>query len=280
MDLGGSHAHKKEVINDFEKAVPSNDLVKSMIETEKTLDEKIEASEVRLFSESAPLKSQDVSEDGRIRRKVIFDDANDDEDSTDDSESDSDNDEDADVSNKNKKVKKKSLLSEMGFEDSNEEDMDSEDDNDESERTVEKQNSEVESDQNIKKKRKKSDKEQETKDKISEALSLIKEAKVSAKSNDDSDDLDLEEEEEEEEKHWKSEIMQKAADSYYERLTNSTSLKKLIYGDGSLPDDDKDDQEEEEEEIGGLFKILRRGQNDRSSRAAIMDQVMTFSLSN
>ena len=67
---------------------PSNDLVASIIDTEMTLDQKIEESEMKLFSGSAPIKSADLNYDGirehvvitdqegRKRRKVIFDEVN------------------------------------------------------------------------------------------------------------------------------------------------------------------------------------------------------------
>ena len=69
IDLKGSHSHKK----DFG---PSNELVSSIIDTGVTIDEKMQESELRLFSGSVPMKSAEVvvDEDKRQRRKVIFDD--------------------------------------------------------------------------------------------------------------------------------------------------------------------------------------------------------------
>ena len=80
---GGSHNHKKQ--NNEEFAEPSNELVSSIIDTGVTIDEKIEESELRLFSNSAPLRSSEMdlkfkqesvqdSNTGRQRRKVIFED--------------------------------------------------------------------------------------------------------------------------------------------------------------------------------------------------------------
>ena len=85
-NLGGSHHHKKQTSNDDRFSEPSNELVSSIIDTGVTIDEKIEESELRLFSNSAPLRSSEMnlkniksdlvqdSETGRQRRKVVFDD--------------------------------------------------------------------------------------------------------------------------------------------------------------------------------------------------------------
>ena len=83
INQGGSHNHKKQ--NNEEFAEPSNELVSSIIDTGVTIDEKIEESELRLFSNSAPLRSSEMdlkfkqesvqdSNTGRQRRKVIFED--------------------------------------------------------------------------------------------------------------------------------------------------------------------------------------------------------------
>ena len=73
IDLGGSHYHKDDT-----------GLLSSLQNPEEMLDEKLEKSELKLFSDSAPIKSKDVDdnifgitsesvlEDGRVRRKVIF----------------------------------------------------------------------------------------------------------------------------------------------------------------------------------------------------------------
>jgi len=67
IDLGGSHAHKKGDTED--------DLVQNIINTESTINDKLEQSELRLFSSSKPLLSGDhKSGEIRERRKVIFDD--------------------------------------------------------------------------------------------------------------------------------------------------------------------------------------------------------------
>ena len=106
IDLGGSHHQNKANKNkDINKSEPSNEMVATMIDTEYALDEKIEESEMRLFSKSEPIKSSEIQgaksilqvddvmdkETGRHRKKVQFDDdlmLNNDEDDGEDEESD------------------------------------------------------------------------------------------------------------------------------------------------------------------------------------------------
>ncbi|XP_076247659.1 ribosome biogenesis protein BMS1 homolog [Calliopsis andreniformis] len=79
VELGGSHSYKEE----------DTGLVGALMETQETLDQKLQHSELQLFSDAAPIKSQDVNEkfsnymeetvvdNGRIRRKVVFPDSED-----------------------------------------------------------------------------------------------------------------------------------------------------------------------------------------------------------
>ena len=90
IDLGGSHHQGKgSHSKDKGQSEQSNEMVATMIDTEYALDEKIEESELRLFSKSEPLKSSEiqgaksklnvqevVDQDGRTRNKVNFDDDN------------------------------------------------------------------------------------------------------------------------------------------------------------------------------------------------------------
>ena len=77
VELGGSHSHKEE----------ETGLVGALMDTQETLDQKLQHSQLQLFSNTAPIKSQDVNENfgnyveetvvdnGRIRRKVVFPDS-------------------------------------------------------------------------------------------------------------------------------------------------------------------------------------------------------------
>ncbi|XP_076662632.1 ribosome biogenesis protein BMS1 homolog [Halictus rubicundus] len=98
VELGGSHSHKEE----------DTGLVGALMDTRETLDQKLQHSELQLFSDAAPIKAEDVEEsfgnyvgetvvDGdRIRRKVLFPDSQDCEDE--DKGEDDDDDDDDEVS--------------------------------------------------------------------------------------------------------------------------------------------------------------------------------------
>ncbi|XP_012284640.1 ribosome biogenesis protein BMS1 homolog [Orussus abietinus] len=80
VELGGSHSYKED----------DTGLIGSLMATQETLDKKLQHSELQIFSESAPIKAKDVTDDfctpvydesksgdKRIRRKVTFKDSND-----------------------------------------------------------------------------------------------------------------------------------------------------------------------------------------------------------
>ena len=79
VELGGSHSYKED----------DTGLINNLMENQETLDHKLEMSEMQLFSNTAPVKSADVEEsfatgltteniieNGRVRRKVIFGESN------------------------------------------------------------------------------------------------------------------------------------------------------------------------------------------------------------
>ncbi|XP_028046742.1 ribosome biogenesis protein BMS1 homolog [Monomorium pharaonis] len=122
VELGGSHSYKEE----------DTGLTGALKDTQETLDQKLQHSELKLFSDAAPIKSQDVdesmapytgelvTENGRVRRRVIFKDEadienlnkddddnpikhNDEDEDDEDNEDDNDN-EDSDDDNDNCKM--------------------------------------------------------------------------------------------------------------------------------------------------------------------------------
>lgn len=120
VDLGGSHGFQAP-----EEAGPTQELVQSLISTHSTIDAKMASSRVTLFSDSKPLGSEDIDNQGlwmpkeekqmdvktgRVRRKAIFGDEDesgesDDEDDGEMSEDDIDDEEveeegDADMAEK------------------------------------------------------------------------------------------------------------------------------------------------------------------------------------
>lgn len=93
VELGGSHSHTKD----------DTGLMGQLLQqTQETLDHKLKRSELQFFTDSVPIKSQDVKEifgeeqvrdEGRIRRKVVFNDSSggkDDDDDDDESEAEMD----------------------------------------------------------------------------------------------------------------------------------------------------------------------------------------------
>ncbi|XP_068439997.1 ribosome biogenesis protein BMS1 homolog isoform X2 [Clinocottus analis] len=137
IDLPASHVHQQQ-----EEVWPTTELVQSLIDTHATLDAKMAASKVSLFSGSATLEPEDVVKESREkeglqeesdwdpntqrkRRKVIFttEDEEDVSGSCDDEDGDSDQGEDVGEEDVGEE--------DVGEEDDNEEDDNEEDDNEE-----------------------------------------------------------------------------------------------------------------------------------------------------
>ncbi|XP_015379973.1 PREDICTED: ribosome biogenesis protein BMS1 homolog [Diuraphis noxia] len=117
VELGGSHSHSK-IMNNTQDDTPGRELVNNIVETQDTLDQKIDRSEVQIFSNTEPIVSTDFVEnndndndmeealsvtnvtdpnDGRNRRKVKF--RSDDMKFSDLDESDTEDDDDDDIDN-------------------------------------------------------------------------------------------------------------------------------------------------------------------------------------
>ena len=73
IELGGSHSHKNTK-QAADSVKPSNEYVGSIMETELTIDQKIEESELKIFSDSVPLRSNDISKnnDGDSNTSVRY----------------------------------------------------------------------------------------------------------------------------------------------------------------------------------------------------------------
>ncbi|XP_074111082.1 ribosome biogenesis protein BMS1 homolog [Cotesia typhae] len=137
VELGGSHSFKEQ----------ENELISGMIDTAGTLDEKLEMSELKLFSDSKAILSKEVDEvfgkqqenvfdNGRMRRKVVFNDDDDDgndngdgqESDEDEDDDDDDEDEDEDEDENDKREKRSRVLERI---DEGDEDAENIDDDDE-----------------------------------------------------------------------------------------------------------------------------------------------------
>merc|ERR1719300_1336854 len=284
IDLGGSHAHEKK------ESTEDSDYVQSIINTESTLNDKLGESELRLFSDSKPIKSNEVTTD-RERRKVIFNDKSDNEgndsDSDDDEEEDSDDDDDDPPTKKLKLSSEKPLsrnqqmLKEIGEEFGDEDESDDEDSYDIENSTA----NNVTNNSTLNPRKLATEKDAKVQNKISEALSAINdtpeqssdedndddgEGENDGSSNDSDDDNDesgqensdneeedtlFEDNEEGESLKWKNGLAMKARDSFYTRQSETVSLQKLVYGldkhSGNGPINDDD----EDDEIGGMFTV-------------------------
>ncbi|XP_076980612.1 ribosome biogenesis protein BMS1 homolog [Tamandua tetradactyla] len=103
VDLGGSHGFQES-----DEVRPTHELVQSLISTHSTIDAKMASSRVTLFSDSKPLGSEDIDNQGlwmpkeekhmdlktgRVRRKAIFGDKEDESGESDGDDDDDDDDE-------------------------------------------------------------------------------------------------------------------------------------------------------------------------------------------
>ncbi|KAF7382877.1 hypothetical protein HZH66_013279 [Vespula vulgaris] len=216
VELAGSHSHKEE----------DTGLTGALMDTRETLDQKLQYSELQLFSDTAPIKSQDINEDfnshyigenvvedGRIRRKVIFPDSEEtaavsDEDSDGSEEEDNNieefnnkelnNDEDDIKKNTSRKgIKRKNQdlqfitsrqkKKKVHFTNSNEEDSDVDDDFEDNDNKEVKNKTEIEVYHSLSK-----ESDIQVKNKITEALSFL-EASTSKKDIDESDNESFDE---------------------------------------------------------------------------------------
>ncbi|KAK7919495.1 hypothetical protein WMY93_010779 [Mugilogobius chulae] len=273
VDLPASHVKQQE-----EEVRPTTELVQSLLDTHATLDAKMAASKVSLFSGSATLNSEDLEDQerfqeetvwdqqtGRSRRKVVFSDdkkqdsdsSEEEEDEVEDEEQDEEekNDHDDDINKFLRQTREGSgpPLKKQKLEETPSElpaFADSEDELEKSEEDSEDEGSEEE------------DSEEED-----------------SEEEDDQDDAEIEEEEEgseeeesEEEQgalRWKDGLQQKATEAFLRQQEAAPNLRKLVYGSvvetsGSLA------EEEEDEELGGLFRVSRP-QNNKRVQADAMD---------
>ncbi|XP_040576166.1 ribosome biogenesis protein BMS1 homolog [Lepeophtheirus salmonis] len=89
------------------------------------------------------------------------------------------------------------------------------------------------------------------------------------------DDMEIDEAEElESGLNWKSDLAKKASENFYARQAGTKSLRKLVYGQEN---DDKDknlenEDEANKEEIGGMFKVLRDVEGEKSKKKSMLNQ--------
>ena len=80
---------------------------------------------------------------------------------------------------------------------------------------------------------------------------------------------------------WKSDLAQRAAESFYKRQSSTTSLRKLVYGVttneglGVKSAQDGGEGSSDEEAVGGMFKVMAQNELRKSELASAMDQMDT-----
>ncbi|XP_065209750.1 ribosome biogenesis protein BMS1 homolog [Planococcus citri] len=225
VELGGSHSHKK--LTNEER--PEQEFVSSLVDTKQTLDAKLEQSEVQLFSNADAIVSREfkddgnneksfenIEQDGRTRRKVIFTNESDDDD--------------------------EDSCSENGADDGDNDDDEGDDDDED----VEEDEDELKDTE--------SDDEDETKEneKIANTNEAFRSRKFASNDNDGDDDDD--DDDDEDDIKWKTNLSQKASDAFVARQNTSANLWRLVYDSKELNNEEDDD--EDEERVDGLFKVV------------------------
>lgn len=251
IDLGGSHSHTSS--NETGNK-PLNELVSLLMESQHTLDSKIAASSLQIFSRATPITSEDVEKitetssrvetvidavTGQKRRKVVFADevnapiGKNDENDDDESEESEDQDDDVD---------------DIG------------DDSDDWPISEEQAN--ISEDNSSKKLKESHDPESD----VIQRVSHDTEKSFDSNSNDEDDYEDFEEAHEKESGglKWKEGLAKKAADAFYRRQQDTPNLRRLVYGTYSM---NEADASEDGDEIGGMFKVARtHGKNIQTQR--------------
>ncbi|XP_076381090.1 ribosome biogenesis protein BMS1 homolog [Megalopta genalis] len=350
VELGGSHSHKEE----------DTGLVGALMDTRQTLDQKLQHSELQLFSDSAPIKAKDVEEalgdyvgetvidNGRVRRKVVFPDSQDSEESDNelddedknvstDSDELKEESENEEASNGNGAKRKKKIVGSRMMErkkrKSSSNDSDSDDNIDKekhksavvSEQTDASGNTEVyhstskESDIKIKNKiaealdsltntskynkQSNSDSENDSFDELSdedsraglerdgdedeESATNLSQHGSSQEDLTDDDDTAVEDDESEkvvDELKWKTNLAEKAKNSFEDRQRDNKNLMKLVYGvvdkrnlveemqDGEEKEEKEVAVEDQENEIGGIFRVVQEQQKRKIQERELQNQ--------
>ncbi|KAK5617982.1 Glycoside hydrolase 2 (Mannanase, beta-galactosidase) [Crenichthys baileyi] len=277
IDLPASHVKQLQ-----EEVHPTTELVQSLIETHATLDTKMAASKVSLFSGSATLDPADISEQTRERegleeecvwdpttqrerRKVIFAEKEEEDDVSGESDSEEDDSEGSDqagdedepsqveADRKAKAAggappeKKQKVEAEAGRTESSAEMPAFADSEDDLEMSEEEGEAGTPGD---------SGHSSEEEDEESEDDPTDYECRATEDLWKKHSERECEEEEEEEEQgslRWKEGLQQKAAEAFLRQQEAAPNLRKLVYGSVV----EVQESEEEEEELGGLFRVSR-----------------------
>lgn len=295
IDLPANHVKQLQ-----EEVRPTTELVQSLIETHVTLDAKMAASKVSLFSGSAGLDPTDISEQSGVqeglreihvwdphtqtqRRKVVFTGDEEEENDVSGSSSDEDDDgsdsdqenqeEDDDLSTFLKEARAKSEKATRGstppVKKPKLEEMKGE------KEVVTEAPAFADSEDELEKSEADSEGEGEA-ERAGDSGHCSKESEEdSEEEEEDGDDESMEEEigaddsDEEEEQgtlKWKEGLQQKASAAFLRHQEAAPNLRKLVYGSVV---EAEDSEEEEEEELGGLFRVNRPQKSKRVQANAL-----------
>uniref|UniRef100_A0A8C0G0I4 BMS1 ribosome biosis factor n=1 Tax=Chelonoidis abingdonii TaxID=106734 RepID=A0A8C0G0I4_CHEAB len=316
IDLGGSHAHQDE---ESRALRPNRELVQSLISTHSTIDVKMASSKVSLFMDSKPLGSEDVENQefvmpkeekqidlktGRVRRKAVFEEENDngasgeeegqdeemseDEmDGSEDGDGDDEGESDKEVPGQDlglrsaKRVKREETTEEAGMElpafaDSDDDLEMSSGEEGETDLDESREDKEQRENHNLdhrlgKKVVPTTDSGNCTAEEASDS-----EAEEDEDGGDDIENLLKEEEEYGEENDlsadtagalkWKEDLTQKAAEAFLRQHQSAPNLRKLVYGTVA---EDADEEDDAHEELGGLFHVSRPDKESKQKANAL-----------
>ncbi|XP_023197045.1 ribosome biogenesis protein BMS1 homolog [Xiphophorus maculatus] len=260
IDLPASHVNQLQ-----EEARPTTELVQSLIDAHSTLDTKMAASKVSLFTGSATLEPSHISQHtrekeileeqsvwdpttNRERRKVIFTQEEEDVSEEDDSEGSDQADDEGDVECEETAAggappqKKQKLEAERGRTGSCAELPAFADSEDELEMSEEEEEAGTSGDSGH-------SSEEEEDEESEDELTDEGEEELGKQHS----ERESEEDQEEGALRWKEGLQQKAAEAFLRQQEAAPNLRKLVYGSVV----EVTESEEEEEELGGLFRVSR-----------------------
>ncbi|XP_035516521.1 ribosome biogenesis protein BMS1 homolog [Morone saxatilis] len=301
IDLPANHVNQQQ-----DEVRPTTELVQSLIDTHATLDAKMAASKVSLFSGSATLDPTGIDEQSREeespqekhvwdpntqrnRRKVVFAEEEEDDVSstTDDEDGDSEQEEDEDKDNLSIFLKEARAQSEktaknvtdtppvkrQKLEEKKEEGeemlafADSEDDLEMSEEEESKKEGEAARARDSGHCFEEDEEESDDEESENESVEEEDDADDTVKKQTESEEEEEGEGEEEQGAlRWKEGLQQKASEAFLRQQEAAPNLRKLIYGSVV----EANDSEDEDKELGGLFRVSRP-HNSKKFQANALD---------